>query len=134
MTEVASEQANEVDGTVHEVKCWPGFFDALDDGKKRFEVRYNDRDYKVGDTLHVREWDMTTYTGRDCWLWIDYVMTGGQMGVQDGYVVMSVHHALCLDRLQPGPYGSLDVRSCKERRGHLRDHSDGYIKWEVDRG
>lgn len=122
---------SEVDGTVHEIKCWPGFFDALASGRKRFEVRYNDRDYQQGDTLHVREWDMIEYTGKDCWFWVEYVMPGGQMGVQPGYVVMSLRPALCFAKGQ-GTYGPTDVRTCTERRGHTRPHSDGYLTWVCD--
>ena len=41
---------------IHEVKCWPRFFNALLDGSKPFEVRKNDRPYRVGDILAVNEY------------------------------------------------------------------------------
>lgn len=51
--------------TVHDLKCWPVFFAPLARGEKTFELRVNDRDYKVGDLLLLREWDYETrsYTG-----------------------------------------------------------------------
>lgn len=52
--------------TVHELKCWPEFFGALFAGDKRAEVRRNDRDYKAGDYLELKEWDPRTgkFTGQ----------------------------------------------------------------------
>lgn len=41
----------------HEIKCRPEYFARLVSGQKRFEIRLNDRDYQVGDTLIIREHD-----------------------------------------------------------------------------
>jgi len=40
----------------HILKCWPGPFAAVLDGSKRFEYRVDDRGYRVGDILHLREY------------------------------------------------------------------------------
>lgn len=39
----------------HEFKIYPEFFSAVCTGVKRAELRKNDRDYRVGDTLHLLE-------------------------------------------------------------------------------
>ena len=52
--------------TEHSLKTWPGFFAGLVDGTKTAEVRFNDRNYQVGDRLVLREYDPRTeeYSGR----------------------------------------------------------------------
>ncbi|MEX7648477.1 DUF3850 domain-containing protein, partial [Klebsiella pneumoniae] len=39
----------------HDLKIYPEFFSAVSTGVKRAELRKNDRDYRVGDTLHLME-------------------------------------------------------------------------------
>jgi len=53
--------------TRHELKIWPEYFEAIWEYKKTFELRVNDRNYQVGDLLHLREWDpeVKMYTGRE---------------------------------------------------------------------
>lgn len=52
---------------IHQLKTWPKFFAAISDGTKTFEVRRNDRDFKVGDALILQEFDPDTknYSGRE---------------------------------------------------------------------
>lgn len=47
-------------GTVHILKCWPEYFQAVKSGAKTFEIRKNDRDYQVGDWLDLHEYDPKT--------------------------------------------------------------------------
>ena len=51
---------------LHDLKIWPQFFDAVCDGRKRAELRKNDRDFQVDDILNLREFDPVEdrYTGR----------------------------------------------------------------------
>ncbi len=51
--------------TIHELKCWPQYWNEIAVGRKTVEVRHNDRGFKVGDTLVLREWDprVRAYTG-----------------------------------------------------------------------
>lgn len=76
----------------HELKTHPDPFQALIEGRKRHEVRRNDRDFQVHDTLYLREWDPTTeaYTGRACTCTITYITPGGRYGLPDSLCVLSV--------------------------------------------
>lgn len=40
----------------HELKTLTQFFPFVKRGEKNFEIRVNDRNYQVGDTLRLREW------------------------------------------------------------------------------
>ena len=45
----------------HDLKIWPEHYDAIKRGDKTFEIRHTfDRNFKVGDTLILREWNPTT--------------------------------------------------------------------------
>lgn len=56
-------------------KIWPEYFELVQSGKKRFEVRVADFAVQEGDTLVLEEWDPKTkaYTGRTIEKSIDYV-------------------------------------------------------------
>lgn len=42
---------------LYELKIDLKYYTALSDGKKTFEIRYNDRDYKVGDIIRLCVYD-----------------------------------------------------------------------------
>lgn len=51
----------------HQLKCWPEFFQAILEGKKRHDLRRaDDRCFEEGDYLELQEFDpkSATYTGR----------------------------------------------------------------------
>ncbi|MCR1915449.1 DUF3850 domain-containing protein [Lactobacillus johnsonii] len=50
---------------MHELKILPEYFRAQATGVKTFEIRKNDRNFKVGDDLWLREYDSKSkkYTG-----------------------------------------------------------------------
>jgi len=66
---------------LHDLKIWPEFFDAVCDGRKRAELRKNDRDYQDGDILNLREWDPRAerYTGRGITVRVTHVQRIGDL-------------------------------------------------------
>ena len=77
--------------TVHELKQQPRYFDCVVDGSKTFEVRKNDRDYKVGDYLLLREWSVAgLYSGRETLVKITYILDSPDY-CKEGYVVLGFH-------------------------------------------
>ncbi|MGG5338543.1 hypothetical protein IGJ48_001237 [Enterococcus pernyi] len=71
----------------HELKILPEFFEAVTSGRKRFEICKNDRDYKVGDRLYLREWNGENFTGDSYKAEVTYITDYEQ---KDGYVVMGI--------------------------------------------
>ena len=54
-----------------------------------FEIRYNDRGYKVGDLLLLREWSLANgYSGREITLHITYIFS--DFGLKENWLVMSI--------------------------------------------
>lgn len=82
--------------TTHELKCWIGPFEAIVKGEKTFEYRKSDRDFKVGDVLHLREFQPNIrpiekwgYTGREHYVRVTYIMEEG-FGLPLEYCIMSI--------------------------------------------
>lgn len=80
---------------IHRLKIKPNYFKDVVAETKRFEVRYNDRNYKVGDILVLEEFDKKGYTGRCINVEITYICDDPQFTKQD-YVVLGIR--LRLDR------------------------------------
>ena len=60
----------------HELKTIQPYFKAIWDCQKKFEIRLNDRDFKVGDIVHLREYDPNgkIYTGYEIKGVITYII------------------------------------------------------------
>jgi len=80
--------------TSHDLKCWPGCFADIMAYDKTFEVRKNDRDFKVGDILILREWDPSRkdYTGAVTRREVTYVISLELFGIP-GFVAMGIQPA-----------------------------------------
>lgn len=86
--------------TEHKLKLNQKYFDAVKNGIKTFEVRKNDRDFRIGDTLYLSETkDNGEYVITELGLRVDpikaivtYILTRDDFpdGVPEGYVVMSI--------------------------------------------
>ena len=81
----------------HELKCWPEFYTALVSGEKTFELRFDDRGFRVGDVLWIREWRRLRivdgkaegeYTGREMRRTVSYLLGG--FGLQKDFVCMAL--------------------------------------------
>ena len=71
----------------HELKILPEYFEAVTSGRKKFEIRKNDRDYKVGDRLYLREWNGENFTGDSYKAEITYITDYMQ---KNGYFVLGI--------------------------------------------
>lgn len=74
----------------HELKIYPEFFSAACTGVKRAELRKNDRDYRVGDTLHLLETPRGSChrTGEFINVKITHIADVGEW--MPGYVLLSI--------------------------------------------
>lgn len=74
----------------HDLKIYPEFFSAVCTGVKRAELRKNDRDYRVGDTLHLMETPRGSChrTGEFINVTITHIADVGEW--MPGYVLLSV--------------------------------------------
>lgn len=79
--------------TIHELKTWPKYYEAVVSGAKTFEARKNDRNFKEGDLLRLREWDpcTQTYSGRCSTYRAAYVLTDEQHdAVREGFAIIAL--------------------------------------------
>lgn len=75
----------------HELKTWSIPFHSVIIGDKKYEIRSNDRDFRVGDTLLLREWEPDFgYSGESVSVVVTYLTKGGEWGIPDGLCVMSI--------------------------------------------
>ena len=77
----------------HELACWPEPFDAVVDGRKRFEWRRDERGYAVGDWLLLRKWDPTSRQwvadAAPVRVRVTYILRG-QFEVPEPFVVLGI--------------------------------------------
>lgn len=95
----------------HTLKVAPAYFEALVRKEKNFEVRRDDRGFQKGDTLRLIAWGAQEGAGSPGYMnsakkvvssrpdspsvyaierKIKYILTGGQFGIEPGYVVMAI--------------------------------------------
>lgn len=91
----------------HELKIFPEFFSAVCTGVKRAELRKNDRDYRVGNTLHLLETPRGSChsTGEFINATITHIADVGEW--MPGYVLLSVKR----ETVDSGTVATLDVQS-----------------------
>lgn len=82
----------------HELKSWPHLFESIRIGEKLHELRRDDRNFQVDDTLRLREFipENATYTGREQEAIITYITSAenpcalSDKGLAEGYCILSI--------------------------------------------
>lgn len=76
---------------IHSLKTWKQYFRQIVDGQKTFEVRKNDRGFKVGDILILDEYNNETkeFTGRSECFQVGFMLQG-EFGLPADVCVMSL--------------------------------------------
>jgi len=108
---------------VHRLKCIKPYFERVVQGVKTFEIRFNDRDFQVGDEIELVEIEEVdeagvgkegwVETGRSARLRIDYLLPSDvafptPTGIQKGYVVMAIKALRAHLFDEPGEEGESD--------------------------
>lgn len=80
---------------MHELKTIEPYFSQVENGEKTFELRFNDRDYNVGDYLLLKRYNSTndTYSGESLLVRVKHVLKAF-IGLQNGWCVMSISKPL----------------------------------------
>ncbi len=78
--------------TIHFLKIRPKHFIDVQSGAKKADMRWNDRDFQVGDILRLTEFtDHHTYSGKFEDVRITHILSGEEFNtaIRDGYVMLS---------------------------------------------
>lgn len=83
---------------VHTLKIAPKYLNAVVAGQKKAELRKNDRNYKVGDVLSLKEWSHGKYTGREWSAVITHVLPVNEVVAGfESWVVLSINSMSLFD-------------------------------------
>lgn len=75
----------------HELKIAPIYFQDVWDGRKKAELRKDDRGFSVGDELILREWDGERYTGSGLCVRVTHILRNcPEYGLADGFCILSI--------------------------------------------
>jgi len=85
----------------HHFKTLPEPFEAMWQGQKPFEIRNNDRDYKLGDKFCSQEYDpiRMTFSGREIWGSITYFVGYEKWGLPAGLCVFGCGDLVNIDNV-----------------------------------
>lgn len=73
---------------VHCVKILPENFDNVLSKKMSFQIRKDDREYRLGDCMYLQEFT-DDYTGRSLPVKINHILKESE-GLRDGYVLLNI--------------------------------------------
>jgi hypothetical protein len=80
----------------HKLKTIQPYFDDIISGKKEFELRRDDRGFRVGDRLDLFEGteqvdDIDSRVNKNhCHRYVKYILKGGKYGLAEGYVILGL--------------------------------------------
>ena len=107
---------------LHKVKLLSGFYQAVIDGIKPFEIRYNDRNYRKGDDIIFNEWKDDAYTGRLCCAVIKDVFDIGFL--MPGYVAFTFQLLGNFEEVKK------DIKT-KKVKEHIPSHKEQCVAAEI---
>ncbi len=87
----------------HVMKSWTKFFQDIVDGNKTHDIRAMDRNFAVGDTVALREYDFEeqTYTGRGLIVCITYITSDASPCAFSPHVLNKKFCVLSITRVSP---------------------------------
>lgn len=88
-----------LDAKTHRVKSWTQFFWAIKAGLKLHDLRKNDRDYRVGDTVILCEYD-----------WVKGVYTGNEVAAEISFITSSQFPCAFSSAVLPADYAILSLK------------------------
>lgn len=75
----------------HYLKTETEYYQAVGQGIKNFELRWDDRSYKIGDMVYLKEVVKGITTGRELGpLEIIYILKGGVFGLKKGWCILGL--------------------------------------------
>lgn len=89
------DKQNNKKRTVHCLKTWPPFYREMLNGFKNFDLRKDDRNFKVGDCLILQEFDPNknggTFTGNQFTTFVIYKLCANSFqGIENGYCILGI--------------------------------------------
>ncbi|MUK91545.1 DUF3850 domain-containing protein [Aliivibrio fischeri] len=113
--------------TIHKIKIKSVHFNDVLADRKTAEVRFNDRDYQVGDVLYMEEVDengIPKEDGKAIVRSISHVLHGGQYGIAPEFCVLSFVHIAGWQPLQMLPI----LKMLADLLEESADCMDAYIR------
>lgn len=80
----------------HALKTWPEYFKLAREGKKRFELREDDREFKEGDKIILQEYDPSAkkYSGEEVTFQCGFILRGPTFGLKKGSCIIQLEEPL----------------------------------------
>lgn len=74
----------------HRLKILPRYFNDIKTGVKKFELRKDNRNFKVGDILVLEEYENGEYTKNTITVKVSYKLKGGDYGLDKDYCILGI--------------------------------------------